>query len=170
MPDRRGGKFIEQIVPGTFKKALERAENVRLLLNHDKSRDLGGTDSNLKLTEDTIGLRAIAEITDPEVIQKAKDKKLRGWSFGFYEKEASEEETKDGIKRRFVEDMDLLEVSLIDDRKNPCYAGTSVQMRADDEISVETRGLETEGVYTEQKKPVDYSNYEKIIKNLGGNI
>ncbi len=81
--DRRTGeKFIEQIVPGAFKKALERADDIEILLNHDHSRRLGSTKENIKLFEDNIGLRAIAEITDAEIVKKAKEKKLRGWSFG----------------------------------------------------------------------------------------
>ena len=39
----RMGQFIERICKGAFGKALERNDNVRILLNHDKSRDLGGT-------------------------------------------------------------------------------------------------------------------------------
>ena len=64
--------------------------------------ELGSTETNLTLYEDNIGLRAEAEITDPEVIEKAKNKKLRGWSFGFKERDASEEETKSGLTRRYV--------------------------------------------------------------------
>ena len=111
--DRNNEKFIEQIIPGAFKKALDRDKNIRMLLNHDYNRDLGGTDSNLRLFEDSIGLRAIAEITDAEVIQEAKAGKLRGWSFGFVEKSAYEEDTAAGIKRRCVEDLDLIEVSSV---------------------------------------------------------
>lgn len=78
------GEFVEQVVPGTFHKALSRARNVDLLLNHNESRKLGSIiEGNLKLFEDNIGLRAIATITDEEVIEKAIAGKLKGWSFGF---------------------------------------------------------------------------------------
>lgn len=95
-------------------------------MNHDYSRELGSTKTNLQLFEDNIGLRAIAEITDAEVIEKAKKGELRGWSFGFIERAAKEEDTDSGLKRRFVEDMDLKEVSIIDNRKIPCYASLSL--------------------------------------------
>ena len=114
-----GQRFVEQIVPGVFKRALERNE-VDLLLDHDESRNLGSTATNLELREDAIVLRARAEISDPEIIKKAKDKKLRGWSFGFRERDASEEDIPNGMKRRYVEDMELIEVSLIDEKKIPC--------------------------------------------------
>lgn len=126
MRDRESGKrFVEQIVPGVFERALKRNE-VKLLLNHDSTRVLGGTETNLKLWEDNIGLRAHAEVNDPEVVQKAREKKLKGWSFGFYERGASEEEMQGSMVRRFVEEMELLEVSIIDDRKLPCYEETGV--------------------------------------------
>lgn len=132
---------------------------------------MGGTDKNLDLREDNIGLRAIATITDAEVIQEAKEGKLRGWSFAFHEIRASEEDTAKGMKRRFVEELDLLEVSLIDQKKVPCYAGTSVEMRADgEEESVDTRELETEAIVSEVKKDIDYSKYKEKIQNLGGKI
>ena len=79
-----GERFVEQIVPGAFKRALERNE-VKLLLNHDENRVLGSTETNLTLYEDEIGLRAHAEVDDAEVVEKARLKKLRGWSFGFKE-------------------------------------------------------------------------------------
>lgn len=132
---------------------------------------MGSTKTNLQLFEDNIGLRAIAEITDAEVIQKAKNNELRGWSFGFIEKGASEEELTNGMKHRFVEEMDLREVSIIDKRKIPCYAATSIEMRSDGDEVIEVRTLETKVISSDQeekKKPVNYSEYENRIKKLTG--
>lgn len=137
-------------------------------MNHDYSRELGSTKTNLQLFEDNIGLRAIAEITDAEVIEKAKKGELRGWSFGFIERAAKEEDADSGLKRRFVEDMDLKEVSIIDNRKIPCYASTSTEMRADGNEVLEVRTLETKVISSEQKEKVDYSKYEATIRRLGG--
>lgn len=137
-------------------------------MNHDYSRELGSTKTNLQLFEDNIGLRAIAEITDAEVIEKAKKGELRGWFFGFIERAAKEEDTDSGLKRRFVEDMDLKEVSIIDNRKIPCYASTSIEMRADGNEVLEVRTLETKVISSEQKEKVDYSKYEATIRRLGG--
>ena len=39
----RMGQFIERICKGAFSKALDRNDNVRILLNHNPERDLGGT-------------------------------------------------------------------------------------------------------------------------------
>ena len=168
MRDKKGQRYVEQIVPGVFKRALSKNE-VKILLNHDENRVLGSTETNLTLQEDAIGLRATAEITDAEVIQKAKEGKLRGWSFGFYEKDASEEDMANGLKRRFVEEMVLDEVSIIDERKIPCYEGTSIETRAEGKDVIRADVLETRAdVVVEQKKQLacDLSSYKKRIKYL----
>lgn len=163
-----GERFVEQIVPGAFKRALEHNE-VLLLLNHDENRVLGSTQTNLTLYEDAIGLRAHAEVEDAEVIEKAKQKKLRGWSFGFKEVGASEETMANGMKRRFVEDMDLVEVSIVDERKIPCYRGTSIEARAEGKETITTDVMEVRSTYVEEKaevQNVDYSKYRNRIKEL----
>lgn len=162
------GKCIEQIEPRAFEKALNKADNVDLLLNHNKNRKLGSTkEGSLELFEDNIGLRAIATITDEEVIEKAKKSKLKGWSFGQYVNKDRIEERTDGLPRRYIEDLDLVEVSIIDDRLNPVYTATSIEMRADEEVINEQRGNEFRAVVVDNTT-IDYSEYEEKIKRLKG--
>lgn len=165
--NKNGERYVEQIVPGAFKRALAKNE-VKLLLDHDEKRELGSTETNLTLREDSIGLRATAEITDAEAIEKAKSGKLRGWSFGFFEKDASEEDMANGLKRRFVEEMELVEVSIIDEKKIPCYEGTSIETRAEGKEMVQSDVLEVRAYVVDAKKeePFDLSNYKKRIKDL----
>lgn len=164
--DRTTGKrFIEQIVPGTFKRALMKNE-VKLLLDHDEGRELGSTETNLTLYEDSIGLRAMAEITDAEVIEKARKKLLRGWSFGFKEQDASEEETPSGMTRRYVEDMELVEVSLIDEKKIPCYAGTSVETRAEEVLTAEIMEVRADYVDDTAGSAFSLKNFKERIEKL----
>lgn len=165
--DKSGNRYIEQIVPGTFKRALSQNE-VKLLLNHDEARELGSTETNLTLREDAIGLRATAEIDDAEVIQDARDGKLRGWSFGFYERGATEEELPSGMKRRYVEDMKLVEVSIINQKKIPCYEATSIETRAEGEEKVIAEPLETRAEVIENKKEEkpDLQGFRNRIKKL----
>ena len=129
----RLGKFVEKICAGAFSRALGRAQDVRILLNHDWSRDLGGIkDGNLELEEDNIGLHARATITDPEVIKDARNGDLVGWSFGF--DDVNVEETRDeetGLPFRKVKDLNLAEVSLLNRKKSPAYVGTLVNVRDD---------------------------------------
>ena len=168
------GEFIEKIRAGVFQKALERAENVRVLLDHEKDRELADTKSGkAKLYEDNIGLRAIVEIDDTEVIEKARNNKLRGWSFGFLCNKEDRKTNEDGIEERTVRDLDLLEVSIIDDKKYPAYIGTSIEMR-DDEVKIaEYRNAdfskieirdEPEQQPEKEVEKIDYSDYEERLK------
>lgn len=130
----RIGKFIERICKGAFKRAIERNDNVRILLNHNWDRDLGGTkDGNLELHEDNIGLHARATITDKEVIDKAREGSLVGWSFGFKDREV-ENSVERGMPTRDVKDLDLYEVSILDRTKTPAYEGTLLSVRSDDDV------------------------------------
>jgi len=157
------GEFVEQVVPGTFHKALSRARNVDLLLNHNESRKLGSIiEGNLKLFEDNIGLRAIATITDEEVIKKAIAGKLKGWSFGFYLNNDRWETDSKGIKRRFLEDIELLEVSILDDTKNPAYIATSIETRDNKEVLREIRTADFNAVVED----ISQVNKNKIINSI----
>ena len=170
------GEFIEKIRAGVFQKALERADNVRVLLDHEQDRELADTRSGkAKLYEDNIGLRAIVEIDDSEVIDKAKKNKLRGWSFGFFCNKEDRKTNEDGIEERVVRDLDLLEVSIIDDRKYPAYIGTSIEMRDDEKKIVEYRNADFDNVEIkdvpeqlpkEEVEKIDYSEYEERLRKV----
>ena len=157
------GKFIEKIKPGAFQRSLEKRANVDLLLNHDKNRKLGSTsEGNLELFEDNIGLRAICTVTDQDVIDKAKNKELRGWSCGLYAEKDKLESVENGYERRIVEELDLFEVSIVDNTKNPAYAGTSIEMRDDNEVFIENRTTEFKAVTVHEKKEESNTYYEKL--------
>ncbi len=149
--DDYGYPYVEQIQPGAFAKALSEHEKnetpVNILLNHKEERVLGDTATNLTLEEDTIGLHAVAVITDPEVVEKARNREIVGWSFGFRILDSTEEYSQKG-RRVIVTELDLIEVSLIDGDMTPCYAGTSVHTRADGEAEkILTRASDNEAVY-----------------------
>ena len=169
MRNDRGEQFVEKVKAGTFQRALERAKNrnecVRVLLNHNYMRELTSTnEATTKLFEDAIGLRCQCEIRDAEVVQKAKEQKLVGWSFGFMPITAPMEDDK-GLYKRDLEEIELYEVSLLDDTRTPAYDGTSVEVRD----FVELRDFEDEKQFTievpEEREepdpePVDLHDYE----------
>lgn len=179
----RLGKFVERVKVGAFKKALERAEDVRILLNHDWQRDLGGIkDGNLELYEDAIGLHARATITDKDVVEQAKRGELRGWSFGFIDRDVEQGE-ENGLTVRNVKDLDLYEVSLINRSRVPAYDGTLVAVRsADDSNAINISDyMESElNLRVDEEQPdnndnhaadngaVDYTEYHKIIEEMKG--
>ena len=183
----RMGQFVERISKGAFKRSLQRNHDVRILLNHDRSKDLGGIkDGNLELEEDNIGLHARATITDPEVVSKARKGDLVGWSFGFYDRDVENKRDEDGFPLRNVRDLDLDEVSILDKNHTPAYDGTLVAVRAEDEKSVffgetfadeiQIREIETEDASNEandeskQSKETDeainYDEWETLISDM----
>lgn len=178
----RSGNFIERIKKGAFKRAIERNSNIRALLNHDMGHDLGGTnDGSLELREDSVGLHARLITRDAKTIKKARERKLVGWSFGFYDlPDGVTEGMEDGVKLRSVKDLDLREVSVLDDTRNPAYEGTLIEVRddavclygdtAEDELIV--REEQPEAPAEESAEPeraaIDYSAVEKIIKEMKG--
>lgn len=156
LPSPRG-KFIEQVKAKTFQRALDRQDNVNLLFNHKADRQLGSTkDGNLKLWEDQIGLRAMADITDTEVIQKAKENKLTGWSFAFTTIKDSWSDGQDGMQHRYLEDITLPEVSILS--VTPAYIATSIESRGEDTVITEHRNVE------ETIEIIDNSTKEELIK------
>jgi HK97 family phage prohead protease len=179
----RLGKFVERVKAGAFKRALERADDVRILLNHDWDKDLGGTkDGNLELYEDAIGLHARATITDKDVVEQARRGDLVGWSFGFTDRDVEQGE-ENGLTVRNVKDLNLYEVSLINRSKVPAYDGTLVAVRsADDSESVNIADVTESDISlrVDEEQPVnndnhaadngavDYTEYHKIIEEMKG--
>ena len=158
----RIGKFIERVSKGAFSKALSRNDDVKIKLNHD--RIIGSQkQGNLKLEEDAIGLRAEADITDPEVVRDAKDGNLVGWSFGFYDVDVEEKE-EDGIRARIVHDLDLDEVSILNREKSPAYEGTLIMARDDKPIFFN----DSEDTEIIREVEPDYSEAEKLIQEMKG--
>ena len=167
-------RFIEKIKAGVFKNALKRNNNVKVLLNHNKDRELANTQSGTAiLEEDNIGLRAEVTVTDAEVVEKAKNNKLVGWSFGFYSNsdEVAQEAT---MATRTITDMDLVEVSILDDTKSPAYEGTSIETRSEgdkefeiretiEEIEAEAKAKH-EAIYKQEK--TDYETIEDQHKEI----
>lgn len=181
----RLGTFVERVKVGAFKRALERADDVRLLLNHEWDKDLGGIkDGNLELGEDAIGLRAHAEITNPQIVADVKSGKLRfrGWSFGFTDRDV-EQGKENGLTVRNVKDLNLYEVSLIDRSKVPAYDGTLVAVRSADDservniadvtesdfkVRVEEKTDSNDNHADENNGAVDYTEYHNIIEEMKG--
>lgn len=140
------GPYIEQIMPGAFAKALAAGSPVELRWDHKKTLGSTANQEELELREDNIGLLADAVVTDEEVIAAAERKELRGWSFGFVKQKDHWKADEDGTRRRFVDELELREVSILD--KTPAYIATSIETREDGDVLVEFRmeDLMDEGV------------------------
>ena len=173
LTDRTGKKFVEQIVPGTFQRALEKGNNVEIDLNHNRvlgSRETG----EVELYEDAIGLRAKALISDPEVRSLARNNRLTGWSFEFIPRDQTIEPTDNPeIERRYLKDIDLEAVSILS--VTPAYIATTIEARSENAEAYEVRALETDVEVTEIRNndvEISYDLYEKQIEllKLGGKV
>lgn len=162
------GKVIEVIEQRAFQRALQKVDNIDLMVDHE--RKIASTkEGNLKVWEDEIGLRAEALVTDAEVIEAAKAHKLKGWSFNMMKVVDEIEERAGKLPLRRVKDFIMTEITLAL-RKLPVYSATSIEVRAEEEEEIETRAFESEVTIkdmTEKKKEaIDYSEYENKIKKL----
>lgn len=167
----KGQRVIEVIEERAFERALARNTNVPMTLDHNPNIVLAETgNKSLELREDNIGLKAKAIITDPEVVAGARAGKLKGWSFGMKKIIDKIEERVDNLPLRHVKDFDLDHITLVM-HKNPAYAATSIELRADDSMDeLETRAGDTELSVTDMvetpKEPIDYSKYDTRIQEI----
>ena len=159
----KDGKFIEQIKEGVWTRAL-RKRNIPMLFNHDWSKQIGMNGDNVQLYEDAVGLRFIADIDNPEVVEKAKAGKLQGCSFGFRALKEKVEKV-NGICKRIVEDLELFEVSLLS--KSPAYSGCVIECRSKDaEIELELREFDVEIEETIEQVPEEVMEQELEEKEV----
>ncbi|PEN68497.1 phage major capsid protein [Bacillus wiedmannii] len=128
----RNTKFIEQIIPGAFKRALERAENIDFLYEHDNNKILADTQSGrLILREDDKGLYMEATISKTswgeDAFELIKDGIIQKMSFGFRALKDKVTKGTNGIYERVVHELELLEVSAV---RKPAYVQSSIQARS----------------------------------------
>lgn len=155
------GPFVEKICAGAFQRALDRAErtgyDVKVLLNHDYTKELTTVrDTGTSIKEDAIGLRCQCEIRDADVMKKARNKELVGWSFGFIPIKQSWK-TEGEMQHREVRELELKEVSILDKTKKPAYSGTSIETRDEDLIEIRVMDEDAE-VVDETTKNYKYHN------------
>nr|DAR79266.1 MAG TPA: prohead serine protease [Caudoviricetes sp.] len=148
-----GIEFYERIKEGAFGDAVRRNNNIKILLNHDYQRELGNTTDNLTVYEDSIGLFAEAEITDKEVVQKARENKLSGWSFGFIPLKEDVNENYGNIPLRTVESLNLYEVSILDNDHIPAYNSMSLNVRDVGTDNIEIRSYDKLNIQVEEEEP-----------------
>lgn len=160
------GKVIEEIEPRAFEKAIERAGDITVTVDHDQTHVYASTnDGTVTLYEDAIGLHADVIIKDETLIELAKKGKIRGWSFGMYNVVDTLEQRADDIPIRRISSLDLDHIALVVN-KYPAYAATSIELRAGEEVNVETRSFDDPPKITEYKTPPDLSEYRNRINAL----
>lgn len=150
------GNFIEVVRSGCWDKAIKKRK-IDLLYNHKRDRKLGDTSSNLELMEDSIGCKFSAFITDSEVIERARKGLLKSCSFGFIPVKQSKKVI-DNIEHRFLEEIDLFEVSLLD--IPPAYSGCSINIRSEEQEEYLIRAIDI----------IEFPNNEEVNNNKINNL
>ena len=164
------GRVNEQIESGVFERALAEAGAVSMTVDHIADREVANTaNGTLLLKEDAIGLRAEATVTDKDVVKAAREKKIRGWSFGMRNVEDSVEERAERLPLRRIRKLSLDHITLVIS-KTPVYSATSVELRADKEEDIETRAFAdtVDFCVEEVRAEIDYSTYEERLNRLKG--
>lgn len=145
-------KFVERISKGAFKRAIERAKEIRFLAEHDNEKILASTkNGSLTLREDETGLWMSAKITDTswgrDYHTLIKDGIIENMSFGMRVTKQKWDKRNDGISERTVYDLELTEVSAV---KNPAYIQSTLNARSIELI--EDVGIPQEDDKKEQSK------------------
>jgi HK97 family phage prohead protease len=118
--------FIERIAPGAFKRSIEARNDIKLLWNHDTGTVLGSTRAGtLRLTEDSRGLKVIAQLPNTTAGRDASELLRRGdvdsMSFGFSVPAGGDDWSADGSERT-LRSVRLHEVSIV---AFPAYSSTA---------------------------------------------
>lgn len=162
------GKVVEVVEERAFERAIEKAGNINVTVDHDKTHIYASTeDATLKLYEDSIGLHADVLINDLNLIELARQGKIKGWSFGMYNVKDSLEERANDIPIRRIKELELDHITLVVN-KNPIYSATSVELRAGEDAEIEERAIEQkiELDIATQKEVINYIDYENRINQL----
>jgi HK97 family phage prohead protease len=136
----KNGRYVERIMPGAFRSALKRGDDIALLLNHDPSKLMARVSAGtLRLHEVSSGLAFEADLPDTEYARDAytsvKRGDLNGCSFGFgpceddWDSEGVDPEDQRGrrLPRRSIRNFkQVSDVSVV---TFPAYKGTSVEAR-----------------------------------------
>ncbi|MBG9589531.1 phage major capsid protein [Cytobacillus firmus] len=127
-------KFVERILPNTFRKALQNGNEIHFYAEHDPNKILASTrNGSLSLREDEQGLFMSANIAPTSW---GKDYHtlittgiIRNMSFGMKVLKDSWKQLSDGTYERSISDLFLGEVSAV---RNPAYAQSSISARSID--------------------------------------
>lgn len=147
---KKGKWFKEVMTRGVFGDAISRAKDIPLLFEHNWDKKLACTsNATLQLKEDQIGLRFDAVIEDRAIYEQVKSGVINSCSFGFKALKEGIEEIDSRLEKRFIEAMELFEVSLV---KNPAYVGSLCEVRSyEEELEMENRKAEEEKEAKEDK-------------------
>lgn len=132
-----GKKFRETIVPKVFSDAIEVANRVDFLYQHDKMLVLASTSNqSLSLVEDSKGLFMRATISETswgkDTYQLIQDGIIQGMSFGMIVTDEGWTLCDDGLPLRIITAIQLFEISAV---RNPAYRSSTIEARDIDQVT-----------------------------------
>lgn len=145
------GQYIEEMAPGSFTKTLQEAD-VRFLINHDPNLILArNTAGTLRLAEDAIGLAVDADLEPTtyglDLLMNMRRGNVTQMSFMFQVMKDDWTGTRDGLPRRYVQEVRLYDVSAV---TFPGYTQTDIGMRSRD-VSALLHSLGLADIPTDQR-------------------
>lgn len=150
-----GESFFEIMQEGVFKNAIKRADDIKVLFNHDDNYELSSTSQGAEIYEDEIGLFCSFKTNDEHVKAQIEHGKIQGWSFRFTNPTY---ETNGDVKT--CTRLDLIECSLLD--VEPAYSATKAMFRDKDSQPIYERNIEG-GVTMEDNKDLVMEENEPQI-------
>lgn len=126
------GTFKEVIEPGTFIKAVSKAINLQILINHDYRKVItkDKKDIDIKETANNLIVEVQLDKENPqhqELYKKAQEGLFEGVSFGF---RAIKEQWNEDRTLRIVKEIELKEISILTEGVKPAYLQSSVEFRS----------------------------------------
>ncbi|MET0466595.1 MAG: HK97 family phage prohead protease [Chitinophagaceae bacterium] len=136
------GGFVEQVLPGTFRKTIAESD-VRALWNHNADYVLGRNKAEtLRMSEDNTGLHYEVDLPDTQLARDLRESIARGditqSSFGFATIEDDWGFTGDDFPLRSLKEVKLFDVSPV---TYPAYTDATIGTRALERLAG-VKGLE----------------------------
>lgn len=165
-------KFVERILPGTFRKALQNGNDIHFYAEHDPNKILASTrNGSLELREDEQGLFMEATISPTswgkDYHTLIKDGIIRNMSFGMKVLNDSWKKLSDGTYERSISDIYLGEVSAV---RNPAYVQSTIEARSievvEDEVPEEAEKQEEKRELTLEQEIEAKRSYLKSYEKL----
>ncbi|MED3946582.1 HK97 family phage prohead protease [Priestia aryabhattai] len=164
-------KFVERILPGAFRKALQNGNEIRFLAEHDKDKVLATTrNGSLTLREDDEGLYMEATISPTSYGRDyhtlIHDGVIQNMSFGMAVLKDSWKKMSDGLYERSISDLALYEVSAV---KDPAYAQSTIAARSIEvieDVEITEEKAEKRELTLQEQLDVKKSNLESREKML----
>ncbi|MDR4170369.1 HK97 family phage prohead protease [Bacillus nitratireducens] len=174
-------KFVERILPGAFRKAIQTGNEIHFLAEHDNAKILSSTrNGSLSLREDENGLFMEATISDTswgrDYHTLITDGIIKNMSFGMQVLKDSWKKLADGTYERSISDIYLAEVSAV---RNPAYVQSTIQ--ADRSIEViedveipQENNMEEKEMTVQEKRELTIEeeialkkSYIKMLRKIG---